>query len=501
MSRKPDRVPQAGSPGLLADEIGLPQTLFNSVAATSPALAVCFSIAVGASFAGGALPLSVLLGLVACLLIAVCIGQMAKHVPSAGGLPSYAAEALHPNIGAFAAWAYMLVWPLFAPLLYVLFGHLLASYLQTELGWPYGVLWPIATVACAAGVAVLGWRGISISTNVGIALGMAEIAFMVVLSVWLVAKAGHANTIAVFGSKYATIPGFKGMNGIFAGLVWALFGFIGFENTVPLAEETRDPRFTIPRAVIYATLIVGALYVFGTYAETVFFGPSRMGGFFLYNNGNPWYAMTHDVWGGVGVFLLLLVLLNSCFGSANGANNGASRNLYSWGRSGILPTGLSRLHGRHRTPHVAISVLLVVNLAVTIGLGEKYGPLTAFSFMGAIFTALVVLLYMLTAVSCFVYYWRFQRASFNPILHGLVPLVGLAVLFPALLADLGYGGSLFSFISPLPSPLNLAGPIVVIWLVIGFVYTFYMARRHPERIRLNATVPSHAVQPDVEALP
>jgi amino acid transporter len=486
MTTNPDAVPDTRAPGLLTNEIGLAQTLFNSVAATSPALAVCFSIAVGASYAGGALPLSVLLGLVACLLIAVCIGQMAKQIPSAGGIASYAAKALHPNAGAIAAWAYLLVWPLFAPLLYVLFGHLLASYLTTELGWTYNVVWPIAATACAIGVAALGWRGIGISTNVGIALGLFEIAFMVAICVWFIVKTGDGNTGQVFTDKYATIPGFEGANGIFAGMVWALFGFIGFENTVPLAEETRDPKFTIPRAVIYATLIVGVFYVIGTYAETVFFGPERMGDFFLFNDGNPWYAMTHDVWGGVGVFLLLLVLLNSCFGSANGANNGASRNLYSWGRAGILPAGIARLHGQHRTPHIAISVLLVVNLAVTLGLGAKYGPLTAFALMGAIFTALVVLLYMLTAVSCFAYYWRFARASFNPLLHVVVPLATIVLLFPVLLADVGYGGSLFSFVSPLPSPLNMAGVIVIVWLALGVVYVVAMARSHPERVELIA---------------
>jgi amino acid transporter len=486
MTTKPETGVEASGPGLLPNEIGLSQTLFNSVAATSPALAVCFSIAVGASYAGGALPLSVLFGLVACMLIAVCIGQMAKHVPSAGGLPSYAARAIHPNVGALAAWAYLLVWPLFAPLLYVLFGHLLGSYLETELGWSYDAVWPIATTACALGVAALGYRGVKISTNVGIALGAIEVVFMVVLAAWLIVKAGDRNTLAVFGDKFATIPGFEGANGIFAGMVWAIFGFIGFENTVPLAEETRDPRFNIPRAVIYATLIVGILYVFGTYAETVFFGPDRMGDFFLFNDGNPWYSMTHDAWGGVGVFFLMLVLLNSCFGSANGANNGASRNLYSWGRSGILPANLSRTHKEHRTPHVAILILLIVNLAVTLGLGWHYGPLTAFALMGAIFTALIILLYMLTAVSCFVYYWRFERAAFNPLLHGLIPLASIAVLVPALLADVGYGGSLFSFVSPLPAPLDKAGIIVIVWLVLGFVYTGFMASRYPDRIRLNA---------------
>jgi len=49
----------------------------------APAGAVALSIAAGATYAGGALPLAVLLALVACMLVAVSIGQLAKHLPSA----------------------------------------------------------------------------------------------------------------------------------------------------------------------------------------------------------------------------------------------------------------------------------------------------------------------------------------------------------------------------------------------------------------------------------
>ena len=63
--------------------IGLREVLFQSVTSMAPAGAVALSIAAGATYAGGALPLAVLLALVACLLVASSIGQLAKHLPSA----------------------------------------------------------------------------------------------------------------------------------------------------------------------------------------------------------------------------------------------------------------------------------------------------------------------------------------------------------------------------------------------------------------------------------
>ena len=55
---------------------GLAPTLFQSITHMAPAAAVAFSIIVGAPYAGGSLPLAVLLALVACLFVAVSIGLL-----------------------------------------------------------------------------------------------------------------------------------------------------------------------------------------------------------------------------------------------------------------------------------------------------------------------------------------------------------------------------------------------------------------------------------------
>jgi amino acid transporter len=76
----------ATEPTLARGAIGLREVLFQSVTSMAPAGAVALSIAAGATYAGGALPLAVLLALVACLLVASSIGQLAKHLPSAGSI-------------------------------------------------------------------------------------------------------------------------------------------------------------------------------------------------------------------------------------------------------------------------------------------------------------------------------------------------------------------------------------------------------------------------------
>ena len=68
-------------PGLRKDAIGLREVLFQSITDMAPGAAIAASIPAGAAFAGGALPLSVLIALVGALLSAFCIGELAKNLP------------------------------------------------------------------------------------------------------------------------------------------------------------------------------------------------------------------------------------------------------------------------------------------------------------------------------------------------------------------------------------------------------------------------------------
>src|SRR3989454_9249521 len=70
---------------LRSNAIGLPGVLFQSVTTMAPAGAVAFSLGAAIPFTGGALPLAVFIALLACVLIALNIGLLAKHLPSAGG--------------------------------------------------------------------------------------------------------------------------------------------------------------------------------------------------------------------------------------------------------------------------------------------------------------------------------------------------------------------------------------------------------------------------------
>ena len=95
------------------------------------------------------------------------------------------------------------------------------------------------------------------------------------MSTLLIINAGSKNTLSVF------IPGADGLKPALQGMVFCLLAFVGFEAAAPLAEETRDPKRTIRRAVLLSAVLIGLFYIFNMYAATVYFGPDKMQADFL----------------------------------------------------------------------------------------------------------------------------------------------------------------------------------------------------------------------------
>src|SRR5208283_5379502 len=204
----------------------------------APAAAVAFSIPAGAAYAARALPLAVVLALIACLFVAVSIGELAKHLPSAGGFYTYTSKALHPWVGFLVAWAYAGAEALIASFLFLNFSFVLADALNSEFGWTKDTWW-IWVVASALIVLVLGYVGVRVSTRAGTVMGAFEIVVFGLIALWLIVKAGNANTLSVFTTKYAHVKGYAGMSGIIAACVYSSGSSTFSRHTPPASRPSR----------------------------------------------------------------------------------------------------------------------------------------------------------------------------------------------------------------------------------------------------------------------
>jgi len=467
--------------GLARGTIGLREVLFQGVTSMAPAGAVALSISLGATYAGGALPLSVLLALVGCLMVASSIGQLAKHLPSAGSIYTYPAAGVHPSLGFLVGWGYSLIEMLIGPVTMVLFGYLVASVTQEEFNWPFTATWVIFMIVAAVVIAGLNFRGVQISARTGTVLGAIEIIVFLALAIWLIIKAGSANTLSVFTLKYATVKGYNGLPGVVAGSIYTILAFIGFEAAAPLAEEARDPRRNIKIAVVTSCLAIGLFYVLTTYAGDVYFGPTKFETFGQLNGGSPWIGLARDVWG-VGWVVVFLAILNSTFANGNAGTLATTRTWYAMARIEVLPRPLAVTHPRYRSPYVGVLVQFVLTLAIGLPLGLHFGPVTTFALLATIITGIMIAIYIIFDLSCIMYYLRFARSEFNWFLHLVVPALGILVFLPAWFTALGIGKSVLSFVSPLSYPISETGLIIGIWFAIGVVVLIYLYVRHPARL-------------------
>jgi amino acid transporter len=469
-----DNAVSGSSPGLRRDAIGLREVLFQSITDMAPGAAIAASIPAGAGLAGGALPLSVVFALVACLLGAWCIGLLAREMPTAGSLATYAARGLHPAAGFLVAWGYVLVGWLIPPLVLLQLGFTTASTINSDFhGYPANLWWPWS-LAGAVIVLAAGYYGIRASARLGTILGISEIAVFLVLGVFFLVHAGGHNTGQVFTTHYSP----TGLTGVIGGSVFTLLAFGGFEGAAPLAEEARDPRRTIQRAVLLATLLIGLLYVFTTYAVDVAYGPKGFTAFASETGNASWEGLARSLYG-LFWFFVFLAIVNSTIANANAGVNVSTRTSYAMGRIGAFPSFLAAVSHRHRSPVNSVILAFVITVAVTLGLGLKYNPTVAFAMVGTGLVIVIVAIYIVMCAACTGFFAR-RRSGFNWLSHLVIPVLGIAAFVPAWLTSAGI--KVFSFVSALTPPLSYMGPGVGGFMVVGVIYLIYLYLTNPGRV-------------------
>ena len=468
--------------------VGLREVVFQSICSMAPGAAIAASIPFGSPLAGGALPLAVIFAFFGIFFTASSIGQLAAHIPSAGSVATYSAVGLRPWVGFLVGWAYAAVEILIVPLVMLQLGYTIAGEWHGEQKSFSVNNWWIFTLLGTLLVGYIVYKGVRSSARTGVILGAIEISVFLVVGIILVIKAGSHNDLAVFSPHYANAKGFTGWSGVIAGSVFCLLAFSGFEAAAPLAEETENPRRNIPKAVMYSTLSIGALYAFTTYAATVAFGPSKFKDFATYNNGNPWDGLAKGL-GTIFWLLVLFAIINSTIGNANAGANVFTRTAFAFGRAGAFPKSLAEIDPKHKTPRNAVIVQLIVGLIIALGLGAKYTPQTAFGIVATALVVAVVPVYMVANLACIGYFTKHRKEDRRTLIHIIVPVIGFIFLVPGFFNAAGITGVPgLSFIVALASPLTYGAYAMGAWMVLGLVALAYLSSKKPEAIKEVATI-------------
>jgi amino acid transporter len=456
---------------LQRNAVGLAGVMMQALTDVAPAIAVLFTVQFTASQAGIAMPAAYVGAFVIAIPIAVVLCQLARRMPSAGGWYTYVSRGLHPRAGFIVAWLYFAYAPLQTAITGTSIGTAFSSTLKSE--YKFNLPWWVFMLVIIAFVVVMAWRGISFSTRAIVILGFAELAIVGLFSIWGFFESGSGGvTLQVFNPGNA--PSGTGQ-GFGLAIIFAIFALNGWDGAVPLAEESRDPKRVVPRAVFLALTIMGFFLIICSWGILSGWGVNNIHGFETSSEA-PYIILAKRFWSGAGVPILLLALLNSALAVTIASTNVTTRMWYAMARSGALPRGLSKL-SRHKTPVNAL--LLQTGISIVIGLGAAalIGPAKVFDVIGLMFTFVLIPVFILGAAACFWLYRRDYRADFNWFLHVVCPIVTCVALIAV-----GYES-----LHPAPVyPFNWALPLCGAWLVLGLIVLVVLKVRGNESWMRNA---------------
>lgn len=306
-----------------------------------------------AAIAGWQAPLGFLLAGLLAFLTALSFAEMCSRFPKSAGPAVYVAEGfLNRHLSRGVGLAVALSGIVSAGALANAFAGYLSEFVALP-GW-------LASAAFVLSIgAVAAW-------------GIAESATIAAI-ITLIEASGLGLILWVAGENFADISAHmpalvwpqatagRGWIDVLSAGVLAFYAFIGFEDMVNVAEETRRPRTTLPAALLIALFLTTLLYLAVTTVSVLTVTPDD-----LAQSRAPLTRVYQVATGKGGQFISIV----SLFAIVNGAIIQiimASRVLYGMADSGWLPPVLSQVHRRTRTPLVATALVTWVVLILALG--------------------------------------------------------------------------------------------------------------------------------------
>ncbi|GIG59162.1 amino acid permease [Longispora fulva] len=387
--KRPDHVSQA----LASSRLGVPAVVFFVLSAAAPLTVVGGVITTGYAVTGiTGLPLAFLAVAAVLVLFSVGYVAMARHVSNAGAFYTYVTRGLGRPAGIGAAWVALLAYNMMQVGLYGGFGFVAAPLLNDWFG--VSLAWWVIALFSWALVAVLGVMRVDINGTILAFLLVAEIAVIVVYdAASLLNPAG--NTVS-----YETLkPSNLFVSGLGALLVIAVTGFVGFEGAAVFAEETKNPRRTVPIATYVSVGIIATLYAVSAWAMTVATGPENIVNTSRENGPETIFLLAGAHLGTTAVHIGHALLLTSLIAAMISFHNTTARYAFALGRERVLPAAFGRTSRRSGAPKVGSLAQSALGLVVILGYAAAgLDPLTQLFFWAGTSGAFGVLL-LITATS------------------------------------------------------------------------------------------------------
>lgn len=342
---------------------------------------------------------------------AFAFAELAAVFPKAGGEYVYLREAWHPLVGFLFGWASLLM----------IQGGGLAAVAITfaQYAWRFsgrGLVNPlplaIGALAVLAGVNTIGVKPGSRLLNVLVVAKLLALGLLIGAG-WAFGKGGPVTGGSAHGGEGRTH-----LLAFGAALVPILFSYGGWQNVNVVAEEIREPKRTLPFALVTGMAIVLLVYLLANivYLQTL----GREG---LAATMTPAADAVRRFAGPWADRLIAAAIAISAFGFLDLTLLAPTRITFAMARDGLFPVAFSQLHPRFQTPSLAI--LLQAAWAVVLVLTGTFAQLVDSVVFGD------WIFFGLTVAGLFVFRRRYPLAAREPGAFATPGYPGVPALFVA----------------------------------------------------------------------
>jgi len=302
-----------------------------------------------AAFAGDAVWLSVVFATLIAIMTGFSYAELASMYPFASSTHRYVKEAFskHEIIAFIAGW--LIVFEGISGAATAGIGF--SRYFVALLNWDPSLI-PWITVILIILLSLLNWYGIEESALLTLIFTFVEaggLIFVVLLGFFM----------GVRNPNYASIStGFDPFLGMMLGAAVFYFAFTGFELQPTLSEETKNPRKTMPKAIILALLACSILYLLVSLAVVRLLPWDT-----LAESHAPLADAAGVAWGG-SYYILMAIALFSTTNTVLGFLVSSSRLMYGLADEKILHSSLAKVDSIRKTPYVSVIFSGVISILI-----------------------------------------------------------------------------------------------------------------------------------------
>jgi amino acid transporter len=425
--------PARASGRLRTGSLSIWEAIGISVALMAPSMAANLNPQGTGLQVGRAVPLAFIFATVGVLLVSYGIVRLCQYYNHAGSVFGFVGVTLGPRAGVLAGWTLIGTYTFYACVTSAAAGIFGSDFLDRIGIWNNHPSWSQFLIAFIAlgGAFLLATFPARSATRLLLSLEGITVLLILIVAVVVLAKViggstpGHQSfTLDVFSPASGTTLG-----QIFKGSVFGFLSFAGFEAAATLGEETRDPRRSIPRAILGVAIFGGVYFVFVTAVEVMGFGTDKAGLAAFGSSGSLLGDLgTQYLTSSIGDIVTLGTAI-SAFGCVIACVVGATRILYALSRDGLGTPALGVVNERTGTPVRALTVITAV-AAITILAYRVLFTTSAFNvfyWSGVIGTLILLVAYILATLGAMRLLW-FSGPAKSPQWQMVFPIAALVVL-------------------------------------------------------------------------